>query len=104
MGTINTYIAHRTPHFERGERYRGYIVRVMISAFGAGPRDDVTKPQSGFFTVHELNQSKVYFRVQRAVFCLCLYIALGIGYYHGQEGLSVTDSIYFTVVTLATVG
>lgn len=56
------------------------------------------------FTVRELNKSYATSRYQWAGFLLLIYMALGIIYYHGIEDISLVDSIYFTVVTLATVG
>jgi hypothetical protein len=37
-------------------------------------------------------------------FLFLVYIFVGVSYFHGVDQLSVLDSIYFSVVTFATVG
>ena len=43
-------------------------------------------------------------RHQALALALVVYVAVGVGFYAWQEGWSVADSFYFSVVTLTTVG
>lgn len=43
-------------------------------------------------------------RHQALFFALLFYVAVGVGFYSWQEGWSLVDSFYFTVVELGTVG
>ena len=41
---------------------------------------------------------------RRAAIAFAIYVILGIGYYCGQENYSLLDSLYFSTVTILTIG
>ena len=43
-------------------------------------------------------------RSQALALAVVVYVAVGVGFYSWQEGWSVADSFYFSVVALTTVG
>eukprot|EP01041_Mallomonas_annulata_P012466 gene12466-26218_t len=59
---------------------------------------------SSLKTLVELDGQNKRTRQVIAVTIFCLYFVLGISYYSGQMGLSVLESVYFSVVALMTIG
>ena len=52
--------------------------------------------------VQELN--KPFSQAPHLVFLFCLYIAVGVAYYHGADHFSFFNALYFSVITFTTVG